>query len=90
MKENKHDSKKLWNLIKCLTNDTGSSPDCIKRLKEEDGFLTEKLDIANELNTFFLISQKICYTSMTLAAILILNQSILTVCQVKAYLVFHI
>ena len=58
MKENKHDSKKLWNLIKCLTNGTDSSRDCIKHLKEGDGFWTEKLDITNELNNFFVNQPK--------------------------------
>ena len=58
MSENKHDPKKLWKLIKGLTNGSDSSCDSIKRLKSEDGFLTDKKDIADKLNSFFVNQPK--------------------------------
>lgn len=50
MSENKHNSKKLWDLIKGLTHELYPSKDSIQCIKCERGYLKGKESIANELN----------------------------------------
>ena len=55
--ENKHNSRKLWNLIKCLSGNDGPEHE-LQQLAEESDIITNKGDIAETLNCFFVNQQK--------------------------------
>ena len=55
--ENKHNSRKLWNLIKCLSGNDGLEHE-LQQLAEESEIITNKGDIAETLNCFFVDQQK--------------------------------
>ena len=55
--ENKHNSRKLWNLIKCLSGNDGPEHE-LQQLAEESEIITNKGDIAETLNCFFVDQQK--------------------------------
>ena len=54
--ENKHNSRKLWNLIKCLSCNDGPEHE-LQQLAEESDIITDKGDIAETLNCFFVDQQ---------------------------------
>ena len=56
--ENKNNSRKLWNLIKCLSNDEKSSESGIKHLTENEEIIVDKQSIAEILNLFFIDQPK--------------------------------
>ena len=51
--ENKNNHRKLWNLIKCLSNDDKSAESGIKYLTENKENILDKQSIAEILNLFF-------------------------------------
>ena len=55
--ENKHNSRKLWNLIKCLSGKDGPQHE-LQQLAEDSEIITNKGDIAENLNCFFVDQQK--------------------------------
>lgn len=55
--ENKHDSRKLWNLIKCLLKDDDRKIQDVQRLVEDEVIITDKTDIAETMNSFFVNQQ---------------------------------
>ena len=55
--ENKHNSRKLWNLIKCLSGNDSLEHE-LQQLAEESEIITNKGDIAETLNCFFVDQQK--------------------------------
>ena len=55
--ENKHNSRKLWNLIKCLSGNDGPEHK-LQQLAEESEIIANKDDIAEILNCFFVDQQK--------------------------------
>ena len=55
--ENKHNSRKLWNLIKCLSGNDGPEHE-LQQLAEESEIITNKGDIAETLNCFIVNQQK--------------------------------
>ena len=55
--ENKHNSRKLWNLIKCLSGNDSPEHE-LQQLAEESEIITNKGDIAETLNCFFVDQQK--------------------------------
>ena len=57
LRENKHNSRKLWNLIKCLSGNDGPEHE-LQQLAEESEIITNKGDIAETLNCFFVDQQK--------------------------------
>ena len=57
LRENKHNSRKLWNLIKCLSGNDGLEHE-LQQLAEESEIITNKGDIAETLNCFFVDQQK--------------------------------
>ena len=57
LRENKHNSRKLWNLIKCLSGNDGPEHE-LQQLAEESEIITNKSDIAETLNCFFVDQQK--------------------------------
>ena len=59
--ENKHNSRKLWNLIKCLSGNDGPEHE-LQLLAEDSEIITNKGDIAETLNCFF-VDQQINLTS---------------------------
>ena len=56
--ENKNNSRKLWNLIKCLSNDDNSAESGIKRLTENEENILDKQSIAEILNLVFVDQPK--------------------------------
>ena len=50
--ENKNNTRKLWNLIKCLSKDDEEKQIRITNLKENDEYISNKRTIAEILNTF--------------------------------------
>ena len=56
--ENKNNSRKLWNLLKCLTNDEKNSESGIKDLTENEENIVDKQSIAEILNLFFVDQPK--------------------------------
>ena len=56
--ENKNNSRKLWNLIKCLSNDNKSAESGIKNLTENKENISDKQSIAEILNLFFVDHSK--------------------------------
>lgn len=56
--ENKNNSRKLWNLIKCLSNDDKSAESGIKNLTENEENILDKQSIAEILNLFFVDQPK--------------------------------
>ena len=55
--ENKHNSQKLWNLIKSLSGNDGPEYE-LQQLAEESKIITNKGDIAEILNCFFVDPEK--------------------------------
>ena len=53
--ENKHNSRKLWNLIKCLSGNDGPEHELqsLQQLAEDNEIITNRGDIAATLNCFF-------------------------------------
>ena len=56
--ENKNNSRKLWNLIKCLSNDNKIAESGIKNLTENEENISDKQSIADILNLFFVDHSK--------------------------------
>jgi len=56
--ENKNNSRKLWNLIKCLSNDDKSTESGIKNLTENEENILDKQSIAEILNLVFVDQPK--------------------------------
>ena len=55
--ENKHNSRKLWHLIKCLSGNDGPEHE-LQQLAEGNEIITNKGNIAETLNCFFVDQQK--------------------------------
>ena len=55
--ENKHNSRKLWNLIKCLSSNDGPEHE-LQQLADDSEIITNKGDFAETLNCFFVDQQK--------------------------------
>ena len=51
--ENRKNPRKLWNLIKCLTKDNAESKTGVSQLKDGDVVISDKREIAEMLNLFF-------------------------------------
>ena len=62
-KENKHNSRKLWNLIKCLSNADSEENHHIQRLVEGYETIVEKESIAELFNGYFVGLAKQLYTT---------------------------
>ena len=56
--ENKHNSRKLWNLIKWLSGKNGPEHE-LQQLAEDSEIVTNKADIAETLNAFSSATRKI-------------------------------
>ena len=56
--ENKNNSRKLWNLINCLSNDDNSAESGIKHLTENEENILDKQSIAEILNLVFVDQPK--------------------------------
>ena len=54
----KHNSRKLWNLIKCLSGNDGPEHE-LQQLAVDSEIITNKGDIAETLNCFSSTSRKI-------------------------------
>ena len=55
--ENKHSSRKLWNLIKRLSGKDGLEHE-LQQLAEDSEIVTNEADVAETLNCFFVCQQK--------------------------------
>ena len=55
--ENKHNSRKIWNLIKCLSGKDGPEHE-LQQLAGDSEIVTNQADIAETLNCFFVCQQK--------------------------------
>ena len=53
VQENRHNPRKLWNLIRCLSDDDAGQNHGIQRLIVDDGNVTDKMTIAETLSCFF-------------------------------------
>ena len=67
--ENKNNTRKLWNLIKCLSRDEDSRSS-IEKLIDNGNVITDKTSMAELLNTFFIDLLK-NYSSETLTYVLV-------------------
>lgn len=66
--ENKQNPRKLWNLIKCLSKDDDRHESGVERLIEDDVVITDKKDIAETLNSFFVNQQNKLMSALGLNA----------------------
>ena len=55
--ENKHNSRKIWSLIKCLSGKDGPEHE-LQQLAGDSEIVTNQADIAETLNCFFVCQQK--------------------------------
>ena len=58
IEENKNNSRKLWNLIKCLSNDEKSAESGIKHLKENEENILVLIKYCRDLNLFCVVQPK--------------------------------
>ena len=67
--ENRNNSRKLWNLIKCLSNDDKESESGIKELVENETNISDKQGIAEILNSFFVDQPKKLVAALGLSSL---------------------
>ena len=67
--ENKNNSRKLWNLIKCLSNDDKGAESGIKEIVENETNITDKQTIAEILNSFFVDQPKNLVAALGLSSL---------------------
>ncbi|KAL9956972.1 hypothetical protein ACROYT_G038543 [Oculina patagonica] len=67
--ENKNNSRKLWNLIKCLSNDDKEAESVIKEIVENETIITDKRSIAEIPNWFFVDQPKNLVAALGLSSL---------------------
>ena len=67
--ENRNNSRKLWNLIKCLSNDDKVSESRIKELVENETNISDKQGIAETLNSYFVDQPKKLVAALGLSSL---------------------
>ena len=67
--ENRNNSRKLCNLIKCLSNDDKEAESGIKELVENETNTSDKQSIAEILNSFFVDQLKKLVTALRLSSL---------------------
>ena len=71
--ENRINSRKLWNLIKCLSNDDKEAESGIKELVENETNISDKQSIAETLNSFFVDQQKKLVAALGLSSLNVIS-----------------
>ena len=67
--EKRNNSRKLWNLIKCLSNDNKESESGIKELVQNETNISDKQSIAEILNSFFVDQPKKLVAALGLSSL---------------------